>query len=81
MVECIEARLIVEAKEMQQLIRARALFTLDENYKEDMIKEVEDLDDVTRSLDGSNRGPDPGQKFKGFEEHKIEEEKYSEYGA
>ena len=33
MVECIEARLIVEAKEMQQLIRARALFTLDENYK------------------------------------------------
>ena len=39
MVECIEARLIVEAKEMQQLIRARALFTLDENYEEEL-KEV-----------------------------------------
>ena len=56
---------VAEADEMQQPnLRARALFTLDENYKEDMIKEVEDLDDVTRSLDGSNRGPDPGQTSK-----------------
>ena len=54
----------VEVNEMQQLIRARALFTLDENNDEDTIKEVEDLDDVTRSLGGSNRGPDPGQTSK-----------------
>ena len=71
----------VEANETQQLIRAHASFTLDENSKEDVIKEFGDLYDVTQSLDGSNRGPDPGQKFKGFEEHKIEEEEYSEYGA
>ena len=71
----------VEANETQQLIRAHASFTLDENYKEDIIKEFGDLYDVTQSLDGSNRGPDPGRTFKGFEEHKIEEVKYSEYGA
>ena len=59
MVECIEARLIVEANEMQQLIRARALFTLDEKYKENFkFNEIKDFDEL-----------------------KLEEEKYSEYGA
>ena len=50
--------MIVEANETQQLIRAHASFTLDENYKEDLMKEDEVLDDATQIFNNQNRVED-----------------------
>ena len=85
MVECIEARLIVEANETQQLIRAHASFTLDENYKEDLMKEDEVLDDATQVFNNQSRVEDSfranvisleqickRQDCQGMEEHEYE---------